>query len=337
MTTKKTAAKPTPKPVAKPTAKSASKSTGHVAVLGIEGIGPKFEAKLKKAGIKSSADLATLVDVKGIADKTGIPEGNLRVWKAMAVLMPVKGIGPQFAEVLARTGVADLKDLAGCDPKKLAARVEALLESKAVTIVGQKPTAVRIKAWVDHAKELTAPAPAPKAPKVKANAGNVTARVDAADPTPKSKRKFSTVAAEIQAATSNALPKPMKVRQEHPEIQENAGGSLKWAEEAFVAFFADEIEAMVNTPATIYGDRSYLWRCECCDEPLRIPRRTTVFHGDYEIVHDDEQGLLVNGVRHIPGAQTPGLEVVQPGRLRNPWTNKLIEGKDLGTTGVASR
>lgn len=320
------------------TTKTKGKSTGHVAVLGIEGIGPKFEAKLKKAGIKSSADLAAATDLKGLAEKTEIPEANLRLWKGMAVLLPVKGIGPQFAEVLARTGVLTLKDLAGCDPKKLAARIEALLESKAVTIVGAKVTPKRIEGWIEQAVALTAPEPAaPKKLKVKADPGQVTARVDAADPTPKSQRKFSTVAAEIQAATSNALPKPMKVRQEHPEIKEGQGGDLKWAEEAFWAFFGDEIDSLTSYPATIHGDRSYLWRCECCDAPLRIPRRTTVFHGDYEIVHDDNEGLLVNGVRHIPGASTPGLQVVQPGRLRNPWTGKLIEGKDLGTTGVAAR
>lgn len=334
----KPAAKPAPKPAAKAPAKKAGKAVGHVAILGIEGIGPKFEAKLKKAGVKSSEDLANLSDVKGIADKTGIPEASVRLWKAMAVLLPVKGIGPQFAEVLARTGVQDLKDLAGCDPKKLAERVEALIESKQVTIAGQTPTAARIKEWVAHAKELTAPDAKAKAPKVKGvNTGKVEARVDAADPIPKSQRKFSSVAAEIQSATSNALPRPMKVRAEHPEIKDNQAGSLKWAEEAFWAFFGDEIETMVAWPATIHGDRSYLWRCECCDAPLRVPRRTTVYHGDYEIVHDDSEGLLVNGVRHVPGAYTKGLEVVQPGRLRNPWTNKLIEGKDLGTTGVQAR
>lgn len=329
MTTTKKAAKP-----AASAKKAATKSAGHVAVLGIEGIGPKFEAKLKKAGIKSSADLAGLSDVKGVAESTGIPEANLRTWKAMAVLLPVKGIGPQFAELLARTGVTSLKDLAGCDPKKLAARVAALVESKAVTITGVTPDVKHIKKWVEHAKELTAPEPAPKAPKVKAKPGKVEARVDAADPIPKSQKKFSSVAAEIQAATSNALPRPMKVRQEHPEIKDNQAGSLKWAEEAFWAFFGDEIDALTSYPASIHGDRSYIWRCECCDAALRVPRRTTVFHGDYEIVHDDSEGLLVNGVRHVPGAYTKGLEVVQPGRLRNPWTNKLIEGKDLGTTGV---
>lgn len=153
-------------------------------------------------------------------------------------------------------------------------------------------------------------------------------------PSGRKPKHVSKVAAEIQAATSNALPKPMKVRQEHPEIQENQGGNLKWAEEAFWAFFGDEIEQMVTYPAEIVNDRAYSWRCECCDVPLRVPRRTTVFHGDYEVQHDDQEGLLVNGERFMPGAYTSGIQVVQPGRLRNPWTGKLIEGKTLGTTGA---
>jgi hypothetical protein len=160
---------------------------------------------------------------------------------------------------------------------------------------------------------------------------------DSATPAPKrtgKPKQASRVAAEIQAATSNALPRPMKVRQEHPEIQENQGGNLKWAEEAFWAFFGDEIEQMVSYPAEIFNDRAYSWRCECCDVALRVPRRTTVFHGDYEVVHDDNEGLLVNGERFMPGAYTSGIQVVQPGRLRNPWTGKLIEGKSLGTTGA---
>jgi hypothetical protein len=190
------------------------------------------------------------------------------------------------------------------------------------------------------AKAPAGAAPAAAKPKAPRPIKKVEAHVrhDEAPPLPASARrpkKVSKVAMEIQQATSNALPRPMKVRQEHPEIQENQGGSLKWAEEAFWAFFGDEIEQMATYPAEIVNDRAYTWRCECCDVPLRVPRRTTVFHGDYEVVHDDQEGLLVNGERHMPGAYTAGIQVVQPGRLRNPWTGKLIEGKSLGTTGVA--
>ncbi len=183
--------------------------------------------------------------------------------------------------------------------------------------VGKQPA---VKAQKDAAT------PAKPVKGKKAHKVTVQTKQDAATPAPQRKpKKASKLATEIQQATSNALPRPMKVRQEHPEIKDNQAGTLKWAEEAFWAFFGDEIEMMVGYPAEIFNDRAYSWRCECCDVALRVPRRTTVFHGDYEIQHDDAEGLLVNGERHVPKADSP-IQVVQPGRLRNPWTGKLTTG-----------
>ena len=353
MTTKSTskAAKAAPKPAGR---------SGHVDILEVEGVGPVFAKKLRKAGVKSSEALIA-ADPKALAAQTEIAEGLIRTWRSMATLLPVKGVGPQYAEVLARTGIESVVDLANCDADKLTARIEAVLESKQVTVVGTKVTEKRVASWIAEANKLvgkpaeSSPAAVRKAVrsaveakhdaatplarkakgKGKAHKAKVEARQDAATPLARGKpKRASKLATEIQQATSNALPKPMKVRQEHPEIQENQGGNLKWAEEAFWAFFGDEIEMMVGYPAEIFNDRAYTWRCECCDVPLRVPRRTTVFHGDYEVQHDDQEGLLVNGERFMPGAYTSGIQVVQPGRLKNPWTGKLIEGKNLGTTGA---
>lgn len=102
---------------------------------------------------------------------------------------------------------------------------------------------------------------------------------------------------------------------------------------SFGEFFTAEIEAEVSRPATINNDRFARWRCQCCDVVIPVPRRTTVLHGDYVLEHDDVLGLIVNGERWVPKAETP-LEVVQPGRLRNPWTGRTLEGRDLGTTGA---
>lgn len=114
----------------------------------------------------------------------------------------------------------------------------------------------------------------------------------------------------------------------HAEAKKNAFDPNSFAE-----FFSAEIEAEVGKAATIYNDRFARWRCQCCDVIIPVPRRTTVYHGDYVLEHDDVLGLIVNGERWVPKAETP-LEVVQPGRLRNPWTGRTIEGKDLGTTGA---
>lgn len=352
MTTKKPAA-------GKSHAPSHGHGRGHLDILELEGIGPAYAKKLRKAGVKDSAALLA-ADPKALASKTEIAEGLLRTWRSMATLLPVKGVGAQYAEVLARTGIESITDLANCDADKLTARIATVLDSKQVTIVGTKITEKRVASWIAEANKLTekqpesspaairravrsaveakqdAATPARRAKGRKAHKTTVEAKQDQAPPAKgrgKPKR-FSKVAAEIQAAASNALPKPMRVRQEHPEIKDNQAGSLKWAEEAFWAFFGDEIEQMVTYPAEIYNDRAYMWRCECCDVALRVPRRTTVFHGDYEVQHDDQEGLLVNGERFMPGAYTSGIQVVQPGRLKNPWTGKLIEGKTLGTTGT---
>lgn len=101
---------------------------------------------------------------------------------------------------------------------------------------------------------------------------------------------------------------------------------------AFEEFFMAEIAKELEREATIFNDRFARWRCQCCDAVIPVPRRTSVLHGDYFLQHDDVLGLLVNGERWVPKAETP-IEVVQPGRLRNPWTGELIQGRKLGTTG----
>ncbi|HUR61652.1 MAG TPA: hypothetical protein VM286_04740 [Candidatus Thermoplasmatota archaeon] len=95
-------------------------------------------------------------------------------------------------------------------------------------------------------------------------------------------------------------------------------------EQTFMDFFGPEIEAELESTATIYNDRFARWPCQCCDVVIRVPRRTEVFHGDYHLVHDDVLGLLVNGERWVPNAETP-IEVNQPGRIRNPWTGELVK------------
>jgi hypothetical protein len=113
-----------------------------------------------------------------------------------------------------------------------------------------------------------------------------------------------------------------------------AKSKARFKEENYEDFFTAEIEAELNRDAIIFNDRIARWRCQCCDTIIPVPRRTEVFHGDYHLVHDDVEGLLVNGEKFVPKAYTP-IEVQQPGRLRNPWTGKTIEGKDLGTTGTS--
>jgi hypothetical protein len=90
----------------------------------------------------------------------------------------------------------------------------------------------------------------------------------------------------------------------------------------FGAFFEPEIEAELQRTAVIYNDRMARWRCQCCDTIIPIPRRTIVYHGAFVLEHDDRQGLLVNGEKYVPRSETP-LEIVQPGRFRDPYSGEF--------------
>jgi predicted flap endonuclease-1-like 5' DNA nuclease len=172
---KGTAAKPTPTPT------DGAKS-GHVGALELEGIGPVFAKKLAKAGIKDSQALLA-ADPKALAAETGIPEASVRTWRSMAALLPVKGVGPQFAEVLVRTGIESVVDLADCDADKLTARITALLDSKAVTIVGATITEKRVASWIAEANKLVdKPAESSPAAIRKAVHSAIEAKQDAATP-----------------------------------------------------------------------------------------------------------------------------------------------------------
>lgn len=114
-----------------------------------------------------------------------------------------------------------------------------------------------------------------------------------------------------------------KLRDEE-KVFNPAQGKGSFEEDKFDEFFGAEIETEVARPAEIVHDRIARWRCQCCDVVIPVPRRTTVYHGDYILEHDDVLGLLVNGERWVPKAETP-LEVVQPGRLRDPFTGTLIK------------
>jgi hypothetical protein len=171
-----------------------------------------------------------------------------------------------------------------------------------------------------------------------ARAGTVKAHKDAPAPV-KAKGKQPILAKELLKHVKPAVPDVTHDQATAPvkhakhllkqlgkqQFQFNrASSKATFEEQAFMDFFGPEIEAELERDATIFNDRFARWPCQCCDVVIRVPRRTEVFHGDYHLVHDDVMGLLVNGERWVPNAETP-IEVHQPGRIRNPWTGELVK------------
>lgn len=125
-------------------------------VIDIEGVGAAYAEKLTAAGVVTTAQLlekcAAPAGRKALAEETGISDKLILKWANHADLFRVKGVGPQFAELLEAAGVDTVKELAHRKAENLAAKmVEVNAEKK---LVRRVPVAVEVQKMVDCAKEL---------------------------------------------------------------------------------------------------------------------------------------------------------------------------------------
>ena len=123
----------------------------------IEGIGPKYGAKLRKIGCASPAALlndgATPKGRQEIAAKTGISPSIILRCVNMADLFRIKGVATQYAELLEAAGVDTVKELRNRNAANLA---EAMRNTNAAKrLVRQGPNEKMIRDWITQAKRLT--------------------------------------------------------------------------------------------------------------------------------------------------------------------------------------
>lgn len=122
----------------------------------IEGIGPVFADKLSKAGVNTVEGLlekgASRGGRKSIAEDSGIDEGKILNWVNKADLFRIKGIGPQFSELLEAAGVDTVKELRNRNAENLHAKlVEVQAEKKITRAV---PALKQVTDFVEQAKNL---------------------------------------------------------------------------------------------------------------------------------------------------------------------------------------
>lgn len=122
----------------------------------VEGIGPAYAAQLKPAGITTTAALLRhCADRKGrkkTAEATGISEKRLLEWSNLADLMRIRGVGPQFSELLEAAGVDTVKELRNRNPSTLAVKLAEVHEQKRLTRIAPPPS--KVAGWVAQAKKL---------------------------------------------------------------------------------------------------------------------------------------------------------------------------------------
>lgn len=119
----------------------------------VEGIGQKYGQRLHDAGVETTARL--LFEAPGpLSSRIDVAEKSVRRWQSQAELMLVKGIGPQFAEALARSGVDGVNALKRGDAEAIATQVNAYLDALETSVVGQKVTGRRVKGWQEAASTM---------------------------------------------------------------------------------------------------------------------------------------------------------------------------------------
>ena len=122
-------------------------------VLEVEGIGPKYAKKLEAAGIHTTSRLC-YEDAAHVAATIGAHEKTVRSWQSMSELAKVKGIGPQYAEALARAGIEGIQELKDRSANAIADQVNEYLGGLKNHVLGSSVTAKRVEGWQKAAKPM---------------------------------------------------------------------------------------------------------------------------------------------------------------------------------------
>lgn len=125
-------------------------------VVDVEGIGPKYAGKLQKAGVFTTEGLlkvcATPAGRKEIAAKSGISDTLILEWTNRVDLYRIKGVGSEYSDLLEKSGVDTVVELAQRKGTNLYAKMIEINNSK--KLVRKLPTKDQVEDWIALAKKL---------------------------------------------------------------------------------------------------------------------------------------------------------------------------------------
>ena len=125
-------------------------------IIDIQGIGPVYAEKLIAQGIETVDQLLAKgccpKGRKDLEEKTGIRGDLILTWVNHADLFRVKGVGPQFAELLEAAGVDTVKELRNRNAANLAAKMLEINEAK--HLCKRTPVEKEVQKYIDAAKAL---------------------------------------------------------------------------------------------------------------------------------------------------------------------------------------
>ena len=120
-------------------------------VIDIEGVGPEYAARLNNMGIKNTKQLWE-ANANKVANTIRVPVHTIQSWQRMAELISVNDIGPQYAELLERSGIHSIAQLKAETPTKLLAAVRKKQDSLKINIQGNHLGQATVSHWIDEAK-----------------------------------------------------------------------------------------------------------------------------------------------------------------------------------------
>lgn len=128
----------------------------HYKIDAVEGIGAEYSEKLHSFGIKDTGELLTALATPAkrtvVTKETGIPATHIMRFANMADLFRIKGVGPQYSELLESSGVDTTKELAQRVPSNLLKKMDEVNSSK--NLSKRIPTEKELIRWIEEAKSL---------------------------------------------------------------------------------------------------------------------------------------------------------------------------------------
>lgn len=122
----------------------------------IEGIGEQYSQQLKSIGIEDQFQFLRACSERTgrekVAQQTGISSKLILKWTNQADLARINGIGEEYAELLERSGVDTVPELAQRNPESLHNKLQETNEKLA--LVRQTPGLAQVTSWITQAKDL---------------------------------------------------------------------------------------------------------------------------------------------------------------------------------------
>jgi len=122
----------------------------------IEGIGPKYGAAFRGAGIRTVDDLLEAGADRSLrlslSEKTNISEKAILRYVNMADLFRINGVASQYAELLESAGVDTVKELRNRNAENLTETMAKVNSEK--NLVRRAPSVTVVNSWITQAKGL---------------------------------------------------------------------------------------------------------------------------------------------------------------------------------------